>query len=351
MIFTIHFIVDSKRFSKPPSNPLPNPRQRETISRNVLVRLRNGISRVRFGTGGSRSPTPLSALMTRCRMASATMPWNGFGNPFETLPKRAVGEVPKGFPWQGGFHVRNRSGIVSRNTCGKGFGSATIPYRHPIETSPIPHRGIVSGIVPNPLPNSLPAGVLSGHHFPTHSMTTFLTVKEAAKLTGKSPSSIRRILYPILEDNRHADRHHIEPDVATAKSLRVKGENFAWKISEELLHREVPAGAAKTMGSKASALGGSDQSADIIDMLRKELDIKNSQIATQNELLRGLSERLREGNILIGSLQRQLSLPDGSARNKTEVVDAGTASQKPKQGSDAPVESPAKPHWLFRRIF
>ena len=73
-------------------------------------------------------------------------------------------------------------------------------------------------------------------------------------------------------------------------------------------------------------------------MLRAELAIKNQQISQQAELISkqadlvsGLSERLREGNILIGSLQQQLALPDGANRAK-EVVDAGTSAG----------ESPAK---------
>lgn len=183
-------------------------------------------------------------------------------------------------------------------------------------------------------------------------MTKFLTVKEAAKIIGKSPSSVRRIIYPILEDSRHPDRYHIEPDVATAKSLRVKGENFAWKLSEELLRREVPEGGAKASAeSRASATDRGDQSRTIIDMLRKELEIKNAQIATQNDLLIGLSERLREGNILMGTLQQQLSLSDGSARTKPPVVDADSPAQKSEQGIDASATTPQKTHWLFRKIF
>ena len=37
-------------------------------------------------------------------------------------------------------------------------------------------------------------------------------------------------------------------------------------------------------------------------------------IAKQMELISGLGERIREGNLLIGSLQRQLALPDGKDR-------------------------------------
>ena len=71
-------------------------------------------------------------------------------------------------------------------------------------------------------------------------MSQFLTVKEAARLTGKSPSSIRRVIYPIIRDDKHADRKHVKPNVEDALKLRMKGENFAWRLSEELLRREVP---------------------------------------------------------------------------------------------------------------
>lgn len=183
-------------------------------------------------------------------------------------------------------------------------------------------------------------------------MTTFLTVKAAAIFSNRSPSSVRRIIYPILEDNRHPDRHHIEPDVATAKSLRVKGENFAWKVSEEFLRRMMAEeGTKPTTESKPASKIVLDQSAAMLEIFRKQLDIKDQQIAAQNEVIKGLSERVREGNILMGSLQQQLSLTDGSARNKSGVVDADRSVQKPEKGSDADPKSPEKTHWLFRKIF
>ena len=61
----------------------------------------------------------------------------------------------------------------------------------------------------------------------------------------------------------------------------------------------------------------------LVEMLRKELDIKNQQINQQMELINGLSERMREGNILIGSLQQQLALPAPASRT-TDVVEATT---------------------------
>ncbi len=183
-------------------------------------------------------------------------------------------------------------------------------------------------------------------------MVKFHTVKEAAILTGRSPSAIRRIIYPILEKNNHVDRHHIQPDVKTAKEHRIKGENFPWKISEELLRRESPSEPKQSSDSKSSG-HRHDQSPAIIEILRKELDIKNRQIETQNDLLKGLSERLREGNILIGSLQQQLALGDGSSRPKSDVVDANVPTPSPasEKGIDTMPEQDQKTHWLFRKLF
>ena len=161
-----------------------------------------------------------------------------------------------------------------------------------------------------------------------------------------------RIIYPILEDNRHPDRRHIEPDVATAKSLRVKGENFAWKVSEELLRRVMSEEGTKTATeSRPASKNAPDQSTAILEIFRKQLDIKDQQIAGLNDVIKGMSERLREGNILMGSLQQQLSLTDGTTRNKSGVVDADSQDQKPEKGSIVATKSPAKAHWLFRTIF
>ena len=182
-------------------------------------------------------------------------------------------------------------------------------------------------------------------------MINFLTVKEAATLTGKSPSSIRRLIYPIIEDDKHADRKHIRPTIDEVVKLRVKGDNFAWRVSEEFLRREVPIGEsshkANSSGHGSATATGSEA---LVDMLRRELDIKNHQITQQSEMLSkqielisGLSERLREGNILIGSLQRQLALPDGAARQHSDVVDATPSeSSQPEKGSDV-ARTTAKP--------
>ena len=121
----------------------------------------------------------------------------------------------------------------------------------------------------------------------------------------------------ILANDAHADRGQIQPSVEEAMQLRVKGENFAWRLSEELLRREVPieAGTDKTIPHAATKLSGHAEQ-DLLAMLQGELQIKNQQIVQQGELISkqmelisGLSERLREGNILIGSPPERRSNP------------------------------------------
>lgn len=181
--------------------------------------------------------------------------------------------------------------------------------------------------------------------------TTYLTVNEAAKNANKSPSSIRRIIYPILDDDNHPDRHYIQPSPAKAKELRSKGENFAWRISDKLLQREIQKTETNDRReTKFNAKTSDQQSAVIIDILRKQLEIKDQQIAAQSELIHKLADRVHESNALMATFQQKL-LPDGSSRARPGVVDAQTTTTNPEKGSQTTESAPQKPHWLFRKIF
>ncbi len=196
-------------------------------------------------------------------------------------------------------------------------------------------------------------------------MSNFLTVKEAVERTGLSDSAIRRVIYPILKADKHADRHLIEPNPADARALRVKGENFAWKISEELLDREMQERVKKVKvepKAGAAASVGNEHLIAMLQMLQKELDIKNQQIESQNQLLKGFSERMHEGNVLIGSLQKQLSVGNSSPRSSdtVDVESAPASSQSERLQDSVPSKSKASPekgtaktkkHWLFRNLF
>ena len=197
-------------------------------------------------------------------------------------------------------------------------------------------------------------------------MSNFITVKEAVERTGLSDSAIRRVIYPILKGDKHPDRQLVEPNPAEARAMRVKGENFAWKISEELLDREMQERVKKVKpepktGGAASV--GNEHLLAMLQMLQKELDIKNQQIESQTQLLKGFSERMHEGNVLIGSLQKQLAVGSSSPRSSDsmDVESVPASPQSAPASKDVPAEETkpssvkgkAKPktHWLFRKIF
>jgi hypothetical protein len=192
-------------------------------------------------------------------------------------------------------------------------------------------------------------------------VSEFLTVKEAARLTGKSLSSIRRVIYPIIHDDKHPDRHQIQPSPAEALKLRTKGENFAWRLSEDLLRREIPIESQSEHRTTAkSGRGSTDEGSELLAMLRRELDIKNQQITQQSELIKGqmelingLGERLREGNILIGSLQQRLALPDGRARATVDSAEAkhSTTTTPPVKGSKVSVKANKPKKSFLSRLF
>lgn len=191
----------------------------------------------------------------------------------------------------------------------------------------------------------------------------FLTVKEAARLVNKSPSAVRRIIYAIVPDDAHPDRDQIEPGVAEVLALRMKGRSFPWRLSEELLRRKIPADSAPEHGSHSASNRGAPASGDgeLLAMLRRELDIKNQQITQQNELIKqhaeligGLSERLREGNVLIGTLQQRLALADGRG-DQREPIEANATplarAGKTEKGSAAPPKSAKAKKGFFTRLF
>lgn len=199
-----------------------------------------------------------------------------------------------------------------------------------------------------------------GASIPSRFMTQFLTVKEAARLTGKSTSSIRRVIYPIIHDDQHPDRREVQPDIEQVQQLRVKGENFAWRLSEELLRREIPVGeSAPSQAPKAGEGSPAPGDGGLVAMLRAELAIKNQQIENhsqmltqQMEILKGLSERMHEGNVLIGALQQQLRLPAARSRPTPESRDAkpGKPAMQEKGSKPSAKPAPAK-RGLFERLF
>ncbi len=161
--------------------------------------------------------------------------------------------------------------------------------------------------------------------------TPFLTISEAAEKTGRSLSTIRRLIKSIADDDAHADRAAIQPTPKEVLAFKKKEENFAWKIREDVLLREFKGALKEAKKETAEARS------DILGILQKELDLKNQQIEKQWEVIHSLNDRLREGNILMGSLQKRLVL--AAPETSSDVMDA---SSTPVSSTEAAAKASMK---------
>lgn len=171
-------------------------------------------------------------------------------------------------------------------------------------------------------------------------MDQHLTVKEAVRLTGKSESTIKRLIREIVNDPGHPDRGFILPPNDEVERRRDAGEPYVWKLDRQLLLRRFPKEEAAEEGSRPAAVGAGDaHSAPIIEVLREQLQSKDRQIQTletqldrKDKQIENLNERMHESNILMNELQKRLAIaaPNPSA-GSSQPMDATPV--EPEKGS------------------
>jgi putative protein kinase ArgK-like GTPase of G3E family len=172
--------------------------------------------------------------------------------------------------------------------------------------------------------------------------TPMLTIAEAVEKTGRSASTIRRIIRTITDAPSHEDRDGIVPNAKEAAAFKKKGENFTWKIREDILMKH-------SASAPKDAKKPNMERTEIVQMLQKELTLKNQQIEKQLDVIQSLNERLREGNILMGSLQKHLALPQGDQpQSEGSPVMASATSSAPKADTAAKPAKKGILRWMFR---
>ena len=158
-------------------------------------------------------------------------------------------------------------------------------------------------------------------------MTHRLTVSESIKLTGKSESTIKRMLREIVADSQNPDRALIDPSHDEVERRKAAGDSYVWRIAPELLMKRFPpdsnadaAAAESPFGQPASNL--------VVNILQEQLRSKEDQIRTletqldrKDEQITNLNERQRETNILMQELQQRLAI--------APPVDAKSVGEKP----------------------
>ncbi len=179
-----------------------------------------------------------------------------------------------------------------------------------------------------------------------------LTIREAAEQTGHSPHKIRRLIKAIADQPTDSDRSQIEPSAADVERLTAEGVQFTWRITAELVRRELGEAVTPANGENhSSASRGEGESSNLMDLLQRTIEAKEQaearlfeQLRVKDEQIAALHDRLRESNVLMQSLQKQLPEP---AKTSIAVVDATKpVGVKGSQKKTSPVAKNQKRRWL-----
>ena len=154
----------------------------------------------------------------------------------------------------------------------------------------------------------------------------FLTVKEATAFTGKSTSTIKRLIREVITDPNHHDREQVLPPHEEVEERRLAGEPYSWKISEELLLSRYPQEAdSNETKDSASQSGGVIEQDRLVSVLEKSISVLESELVAKNSQIAQFQERQREQNLLLKQLQEQLAISAPKATEskvETDVVSA-----------------------------
>ena len=186
-------------------------------------------------------------------------------------------------------------------------------------------------------------------------MTSFLILKEAVKYSGKSDSTLKRLIREITADPDHEDRHLIDPDHEALLAKKEAGEPYIWKIHTDLLDKRYRVEEETSEPAAAKEPTSTEGQSTVLSLLREQLEAKDRQIETlekqldrKDDQISSQNERMREQNILMKDLQQRLAIAAPS--QQADVISANT-----EQGSkDANAKQPKDSIWtrefhLFRR--
>ncbi len=144
-------------------------------------------------------------------------------------------------------------------------------------------------------------------------MDQHLSVSEARQFTGKSESTIKRLLREITGDPQHIDRPFILPSVDEVERRKTAKEPYAWKIDRQLLLRRFPQDDPAESGGAAAGGPVTTPVELVMQVLQEQLRSKDEQLRTlekqldrKDDQIISLNERMRESNVLMRELQQRL---------------------------------------------
>lgn len=160
----------------------------------------------------------------------------------------------------------------------------------------------------------------------------FITLKEAGKLVGVSPMTIRRYAFKILKNKKDAVRADVKVPSKT---------NYPYKIAKDRVLRKFGKEKVKENYNtdKANVKEGlTDIDNKLLEALTAQLKVKDEQIKAKDEQINNLSERLKETHILL--LGKPKTSPEPTVFNDQEQPES--AKEEPQATIKAtPEESPS----------
>jgi hypothetical protein len=161
-------------------------------------------------------------------------------------------------------------------------------------------------------------------------MNNFISIKEAAAFSGRSESTIKRLILKVLEEHRD-DQAMV--DQVIQKQRAAKG--YFWYISRDFLTIELgldrpmddhgaPAGQSSGQSAeRPKAANGepvSDQVVDQWGLASEIIAILKEQLKVKDEQIRNFQERDKENNILLKTFQDKIFLLEGGRPHNERVV-------------------------------
>lgn len=187
-------------------------------------------------------------------------------------------------------------------------------------------------------------------------MDKFIPISEAAKLTGKTEKTIRRLIKSVAQQ---MDSHRVDSKDYPIKTKQ-KGKIFIYLISQSYLEKKFGLEKVSQWGDtsidierekeflgvdsknddiKGSSLEKENNNVypqdDFIGSLQDHISTLKNQLQEKDQHIKELTERTREANVMLNNLQNKLFLLEQPK------------AEEPKNDQTAP----AKKQSLFSRLF
>ena len=167
-------------------------------------------------------------------------------------------------------------------------------------------------------------------------MDQHLSVSEAREFTGKSESTIKRLLREIVADPQHVDRLFILPSAEEVERRKAAKEPYVWKIDRQLLMRRFPQEDAVESGGVTEGGPVMTHVELVMQVLQEQLKSKDEQMRTlekqldrKDDQIASLNERMRESNVLMRELQQRLAIAPPKPVASEVFVEQKDLSEEP----------------------